>query len=147
MLKKTERLIQKNWERKGMPKALRWHCRYRCLMTWCYEACSITNIHRKWKIQLAKMHNSPLNTICSADNHDFYFWWIPHWLDRISYFSKSNSYHSRTSLHHCICSFRDFKTSSIITISTFHSKLHYGNQKCLSHVIVKAINPRTPLPF
>ena len=75
--------------------------------------------------QLAKIHNSSLNTTHSARNLGFIFDEHLTFSDQISSVSKSCYYHIRQL--RCIRPYLDSKTASTIAASIVHSKLDYCN--------------------
>jgi len=77
------------------------------------------------KQQLAKIHNSSLNTTHSARNLGFIFDEHLTFSDHISALSKSCYSHIRQL--RCIRPYLDSKTASIIATSVVHSKLDYCN--------------------
>ena len=75
--------------------------------------------------QLAKIDNSPLNTILSARNLGFIFDEHLTFSDQISSVSKPCYYHIRQL--RCIRPYLDTKTASTIATSIVYSKLYYCN--------------------
>ena len=86
------------------------------------------------KQQLAKIHNSFLNTTHSARNLGFIFDEHLTFSDQISPLSKSC--YSRIRQLRCISPYLDSKTASIIATSIVHSKLDYCN--CLYYNLSKS---------
>ena len=85
------------------------------------------------KKQLAKIHNSSLNTTHSAINLGFTFDEHITFSDQVSSLSKSCYYHTRQL--RCVCPHRDSKTAST-TASIVHSKLDHCKSQitCLQQI-------------
>ena len=111
--------------------------------------------------QLAKIHNSSLNTTHSARSLGFIFDEHLTFSDQNSSVSKSCYYHIRQL--RCICPYLDTKIASTIATSTVHFKLDYCNsvyhnlpksqitllqqiQNSLARALSKPPNPVTSLP-
>ena len=94
--------------------------------------------------QLAKIHNSSLNTTHSARNLGFNFDEHLTFSDQISSVSKSCYYHIRQL--RCIRPYLDSKTAPTISTAIVHSKLDYCNSLYHNLPVTNSPHPTDPEP-